>query len=186
MHTGWRMLRPLEALKSHLSPVHKSNLKGKSLHTLTVGIGVVAGLRPMTALAATAWAIKRGRIRIEPTSIVWMFSAGTSKRIAQLAISELIVDKLPFTLSRLRPRPLALRIVTGAICGAAVYGNRGKRPLSHGAILGGMGALAGAIAGTQVRKRVSRDMPDLTAGLLEDVLAAGGSALVMTFAGVAG
>ena len=62
-----------------------------------VGIGLIAGLRPMTALAATAWAIRTGRIRIEPSPFVWVLSAAVSKRIAQLAISELIIDKLPFT-----------------------------------------------------------------------------------------
>ncbi|PYV97597.1 MAG: hypothetical protein DMG89_13780, partial [Acidobacteria bacterium] len=57
---------------------------------LAFSVGVVAGLRPMTALAAMAWAVRRGRIQIEPSPIVvWMLSAGTSKRIAEFAISEL-------------------------------------------------------------------------------------------------
>ena len=83
-------------------------MKNQRVVTLAIGIGVVAGLRPMTALAAMAWAVRRGRIRMGPDPFVWVLSASTSKRIAQLAISELIIDKLPFTLSRLRPKPLAL------------------------------------------------------------------------------
>src|SRR5205809_1280429 len=98
-----------------------TNMKTEQASGLAIGIGVVAGLRPMTALAAMAWAVRRGRIRIAPSPIVRILSAGTSKRIAQLAISELIVDKLPFTPSRLKPKPLTLRIVTGTICGAALY-----------------------------------------------------------------
>src|SRR5439155_30742 len=142
----------------------------------------VVGLRPMTALAAMAWAVRRGRIQIESSPIVvWMLSAGTSKRIAQLAISELIVDKLPFTPSRLKPKPLTLRIVTGTICEAALY-STAKRSIADGAVLGGAGAIAGSVAGYQIRKRLRRDMPDLAVALLEDAVAIGGSALVMTLA----
>jgi uncharacterized membrane protein len=147
-----------------------------------VGIGLIAGLRPMTALAAMAWAVRRGRIQIEPSPFVWMLSASTSKRIAQLAISELIVDKLPFTPSRLNPKPLALRVITGSICGAAVYGSRAKRSFADGAMLGGVGALAGALTGHHTRKRLRRKLPDLVVAILEDAVAVGGSALVVTLA----
>jgi len=73
--------------------------------------------------------------------------------------------------------PLASRIASGAICGAAVCGAV-KRPLAAGALLGGLGAIAGALAGHHVRKSLSRDMPDFATWLLEDALAVGGGALV--------
>jgi uncharacterized membrane protein len=155
------------------------NMKNQNVVTLAIDIGVVAGLRPITALAAMAWAVRRGRIRIEPSAIARIVSAGTSKRITEFAISELIVDKLPFTPSRLKAAPLSLRIVSGAICGAAICHSR-KRSLTDGAVLGGLGALAGAITAYHVRKRLSRDMPDLVVALLEDALAVGGSAVVVT------
>src|SRR5438034_195301 len=121
-------------------------MKTEQASGLAIGIGVVAGLRPMTALAGMAWAVKRGQIRIPPSPFVWMLSAGTSKKIARLAISELIIDKLPFTPSRLRPKPLTLRIVMGTICGAALY-STAKRSIADGAVLGGAGAIAGSVAG---------------------------------------
>ena len=157
-------------------------MKNQNVVTLAIGIGVVAGLRPITALAAMAWAVRRGGIRIEPSPIARIVSAGTSKRIAEFAISELIVDKLPFTPSRLRPKPLALRVITGSICGAALYGTA-KRSIADGAVLGGAGAIAGSVAGYQIRKRLRRDMPDLAVALLADAEAVGGGALVMTLAG---
>jgi uncharacterized membrane protein len=157
-------------------------MKNQNVVTLAIGIGVVAGLRPITALAAMTWAVRRGRIRIEPSPIARIVSAGTSKRIAEFAISELIVDKLPFTPSRLKAAPLSLRIVSGAICGAAICHSR-KRSLTDGAVLGGIGALAGAITGYHVRKRLNRGMPDFAVALLEDALAVGGSAVVVTFGG---
>ena len=94
-------------------------------------------------------------------------------------VTELIADKLPFTPSRLKAAPLISRIVSGAICGATIHGTT-KRPLAEGAVLGGLGALAGAITGYHVRKRLSRDMPDLAVALLEDALAVGGSAVIVT------
>jgi uncharacterized membrane protein len=149
-----------------------------------VGIGLIAGSRPMSALAAVAWGVKRGRIRIGPSPFTRIISANMSKRIAEFAVAELIADKLPFTPNRLKAAPLSLRIVSGAICGAAICRSR-KRSLTDGAVLGGLGALAGAITGYHVRKRLSRDMPDLAVALLEDALAVGGSAVVVTLGGTA-
>ena len=78
--------------------------------------------------------------------------------MADFAVSELIADKLPFTPSRLKAGPLASRIVSGAVCGAAIYGVV-EQPLQEGAVLGGLGAIAGAFAGYHMRKRLSRDIP---------------------------
>ena len=48
----------------------------------------------------------------------------------------------------------------------------------EGALLGGLGAIAGALAGYHVRKRLSRETPDFAVGLLEDALAIGGGAVI--------
>ena len=110
-----------------------------------------------------------------------IISAKASKRITDFAVSELIADKLPFTPSRLKPGPFAARIVSGAVCGAAIY-SVVKRPLKEGAILGGLGAIAGAFAGYHMRRKLSGDMPDLGVALLEDALAIGGGILVTALA----
>ena len=110
-----------------------------------------------------------------------IISAKASKRITDFAVSELIADKLPFTPSRLKPGPFAARIVSGAVCGATIYGVV-KRPLKEGAVLGGIGAIAGAVAGYHMRRKLSGDMPDLGVALLEDALAIGGGILVATLA----
>jgi uncharacterized membrane protein len=144
---------------------------------LAVGIGVVAGLRAFAAPAALTWAAKRRWIRLGNSPFATIISAKASKRITDLAVSELIADKLPFTPSRLKAGPLASRIVSGAVCGATIYGVV-KRPLMEGAILGGVGAIAGAFAGYHMRKRLSRDMPDLGVAALEDALAIGGGVLI--------
>jgi len=145
--------------------------------SLAVGIGALAGLRPMTAPAVIAWAAKRKWIPVGSSPFATIISARASRRITELAIAELIADKLPFTPNRLNAGPLASRIASGAICGAAVCGAV-KRPLAEGALLGGLGAIAGALAGYHVRKRLSRETPDFAVGLLEDALAIGGGAVI--------
>jgi uncharacterized membrane protein len=148
---------------------------------LALGIGVVAGLRTLTAPAVLAWAAKRKLIRFGSSPVVTVISGAASNRITDFAVSELIADKLPFTPSRLKAAPLAARIVSGAVCGATIYGVV-KRPVKEGAVLGGLGAIAGAFAGYHTRKRLRRNMPDLGAALLEDALAIGGGVLITLLA----
>jgi uncharacterized membrane protein len=143
---------------------------------LAIGIGVVAGLRPMSALALIAWGLRRGWIRPGHSPYTRIVSASASKRIAEFAISELIADKLPFTRSRLDVAPLTWRILSGAICGAII---NTKRPPDRGAVLGGLGALAGAATGYHIRRRLGRDMPDLIVALLEDAVALGAGASIV-------
>src|ERR1700730_1371791 len=148
---------------------------------LAVGIGAVAGLRALAAPAGLAWAAKRRWIRLGNLPFATIISAKASKRLTDLAVSELIADKLPFTPSRLKAGPLASRIVSGAVCGATIYGVV-ERPLAEGAVLGGVGAIAGAFAGYHMRKRLRRDMPDVGAAVLEDTLAIGGAVLITALA----
>src|SRR3984893_1382211 len=148
---------------------------------LAVGIGAVAGLRALAAPAGLAWAAKRRWIRLGNLPFATIISAKASKRLTDLAVSELIADKLPFTPSRLKAGPLASRIVSGAVCGATIYGVV-KRPLTEGAVLGGVAAITGAFAGYRMRKRLSRNMPDLGVAVLEDALAIGGGVLITALA----
>ena len=152
-------------------------MKRSYVPALAVGIGAVAGLRALTAPAVLAWAAERRLIRLGSSPFATIISATAAKRITDFAVSELIADKLPFTPSRLKAGPLASRIVSGAVCGATIYGVV-KRPLMEGAVLGGVGAIAGAFAGYHMRKRLSRDMPDLGVAALEDALAIGGGVLI--------
>jgi len=156
-------------------------MKRSYIPALAVGIGAVAGLRTLAAPAVLAWAAKRRSIRLGSSPLATIVSAKASKRITDFAVSELIADKLPFTPSRLNAGPLASRIISGAICGATIYGVV-KRPLTEGAVLGGLGAIAAAFAGYHMRKRLSRDMPDLAVAVLEDALAIGGGVLITALA----
>jgi uncharacterized membrane protein len=155
----------------------RTTVKDSYTLSLSMGIGTMAGLRPMAAPAIIAWAAKQGWIRLGNSPFATIISGRASRRITELAISELIADKLPFTSSRLSAGPLALRIASGAVCGAALCGAV-KKPIANGALLGALGAVAGALAGYHIRKSLSRDMPDFVVGLLEDAFAVSGGALI--------
>ena len=141
----------------------------------------MAGLRPMTAYAIIALALGRGWIRPSNSPLARIVSASALKRIAELAASELIADKLPFTPSRLHAAPLASRAVSGAICGATIHNGR-IRILATGALVGGLAAITAAFIAYHTRRKLSLHLPGFAVGVLEDGLALGGGFVVAAFA----
>jgi uncharacterized membrane protein len=76
-------------------------------------IGVVAGLRAMTAPAVVSWGARLGWLRLEGTWLAFLGAAITPYIMSVLAVGELINDKLPKTPSRKTLVPFAGRILTG-------------------------------------------------------------------------
>jgi uncharacterized membrane protein len=95
------------------------------------------------------------------------------------ALGELIVDKLPFIPPRIQAGALGVRILFGAICGAAICISAGASPM-WGAVLGGLGGIAGAFAGYHYRRRFSLMAPDMLLALIEDLVAVGGGLLLVS------
>src|SRR5438477_2774450 len=91
-----------------------------AIYVLSFLIGMVAGLRSMTAPAAVSWAARLGWLHLENTGLAFLGFAATPYVVSALAIGELINDKLPKTPSRKTPVPFIARIVIGALCGAAL------------------------------------------------------------------
>jgi uncharacterized membrane protein len=144
---------------------------------LAAAIGVVAGLRSLTAPAVICWATREKMIRPLDSLPARIVLARSTKKIAEFAVGELIADKLPGTPNRISPLPLAFRAISGAACGAAVFAASDEPP-KKGAAYGALGAIAGAFAGFYLRKRLSRRFPAFAIALAEDALA------VSTAAGV--
>jgi uncharacterized membrane protein len=155
----------------------RAEMKDSYTLSLVLGIGAVAGMRPMAAPAIIAWAVKQRWLHLGSSPFATIISGRASRRISELAVSELVADKLPFTSSRLNAGPLVTRIASGMVCGAALCGAV-KKPMASGVVLGGLAAIASAFAGYHIRKRLSRDMPDFAAGLLEDAYAITGGVLI--------
>jgi uncharacterized membrane protein len=146
---------------------------------VAAGIGVVAGLRSLTAPAIVSWATREKMIRPFPSVPARMLLASSSKKIAELAVGEFIADKLPSTPNRISPLPLAFRMASGAACGAALF-TAAREPAREGALLGAVGALAGAFAGFYLRKRLTRTFPDFVVAIAEDVLAVAAGAVIVS------
>lgn len=145
---------------------------------LALLIGVVAGLRAMTAPAAIAWAASLGWIDISQTPLAFMGYRWTPWILTVLAIGELITDQLPSTPSRKVPVQFATRMVTGGLSGAAIGAAGGSLVL--GLVAGIVGAIIGTYGGAAVRARLAASLGrDLPAALIEDVVAVVGALLIV-------
>jgi uncharacterized membrane protein len=133
-------------------------------------IGVVAGLRSMTAPASVSWAAYLGRLRLDGTWLAFLGYRLTPWILTLLALGELVADQLPSTPSRTAPLGFGARIVTGALSGAAV-GTAGGTMLG-GAIAGTAGAVVGTLGGHSFRARLTAALGnDRPAALVEDAIA---------------
>jgi uncharacterized membrane protein len=141
---------------------------------LALGIGVVAGLRSLTAPAVVAWAAHFGWIGLAGSPLAFMGSKWTAAVFTVLALVEFVADQLPGTPPRTAAVGLSARIVTGALCGAsfAVAGGTG---LWLGAVAGAIGGIAGAFGGYQARVGLVRALrvPDFVIAIPEDIVAIG-------------
>jgi uncharacterized membrane protein len=144
-------------------------------------IGVVAGLRALTAPAVTCWAAHLGWINLSGSHLAWMASIIAVAIFTLAAIGELINDKLPKTGPRTAPPSIVIRCVMGAICGAALA-IAGTQGVLIGVVLGIVGTLVGTFGGYQVRHQIvgGLKIKDLPIALIEDVIAVGGGLLVVS------
>jgi uncharacterized membrane protein len=143
-------------------------------------IGLFAGLRSLTPPAAVAWAVHLGWLKlVRPLSLIGSLPALII--LSLLAITEIILDKLPNTSSRTAPPGLIARIVIGGFTGACVSVG-GGRSAFVGTGLGVIGGIAGCFGGYQARARLVKSLrqPDFNIALLEDLIAIGGSLFIVS------
>lgn len=148
------------------------------LYVVALLIGVVAGLRAMTAPAAISWAAHLGWLPLQDTPLAFLGFAATPYIFTVLAIVELITDQLPKTPSRTVLMQFGARIVLGGLSGAAIGA-------AHGALVGGLiagvvGAVIGTLGGARVRAALARTFGrDLPAALIEDAVAIVGAVVIV-------
>jgi uncharacterized membrane protein len=149
---------------------------------MAVLIGVVAGLRCLTAPAVVAWAALLHWINLDGTWVSWLGYPLTVTVVSVLAILELLVDKRPATPNRTAGVSFIARMASGAFAGA-VIGTAWAYTWS-GLGAGVIGAVLGTVSGYQVRTRlVVAHGHDLPIALLEDAVAIlGGFAIAATTA----
>jgi len=143
-------------------------------------IGFLTGLRSLTPAAATAWAAHLGWLKLQG----WLADIGSTLGVAiftVLALAELAADKSPRMRNRTARQGLSARIFMGGLTGTCIAGAGGES-LALGAILGGVGGIAGCFAGYHARRRLLQawGKPDYYVAVLEDLVAVGGSVWVVT------
>jgi uncharacterized membrane protein len=142
------------------------------IFVLALAIGIVAGLRSLTAPAVVAWAAHLNWLNLHGSPLAFMASTAAVVIFSVLAFGELIADKLPSTQKRTAPAPLVARIITGGLCGACLCAPTGQ-PLVVGALLGAMGGVIGAFLGYGIRRRLDLYTKDFLVAICEDVVAVG-------------
>ena len=150
------------------------------VYLLAFLIGVVAGLRSLTAPAVVSWGASLGWLHLENTPLAFLGYAATPYILTVLAIVELISDKLPKTPSRKAPPGFIARIVTGALSGAAL--GAADQALISGLLAGVFGAVAGTFGGYNFRTGLVKATggKDLPIALLEDAIAIGGAFIIVS------
>ncbi len=144
-------------------------------------IGCVCGLRSMGGPAVVCWAARFGWLSLDSSKLGFLHNPISLWVFTALAVGELIADKLPSVPARTTPGPLVIRFLVGAMCGTALCLSGGVSFLL-GAVLGGVGAVAGSYAGYHLRRWLTGDkgLPDLAVALAEDVVAIGGGLLIVS------
>lgn len=140
------------------------------LYLLALLIGIVAGLRAMTAPAAVSFAAHYGLLNLSGSWLAFLGYRWTPWIFLVLALGELVTDQLPATPSRKVPVQFGTRILMGAITGGALAVAGGA--LWIGAIIGAIGASIGTLGGAAARARMAAAFgKDRPAALIEDAVA---------------
>lgn len=147
-------LRALEPADPYPTPTPPARVLGRSL-----ALGLATGARSSLGLVPSA--LGSGRSRVVAAAL-------------GLVVSELTVDKLPVTSSRLAPAPLLGRLGLGAV-GAVSLARQHSRGVLGPALVGAVGAVVGSFAGAVFRDVAATRGWTWQAAALED-----GAALALT------
>jgi uncharacterized membrane protein len=139
---------------------------------LALGIGMIAGLRALTAPATVSWAAYLHWIQLSGSHFSFMNSIIAVVILTLAAIAEIVNDKMPKTPARTALPSLVIRLVLGAFAAATLMVGVGGS-IEMGALLGLIGALIGTYGGYYVRTGVVKALhsPDWPIALVEDAIA---------------
>jgi uncharacterized membrane protein len=147
------------------------------IYLLALLLGLIAGLRAMTAPAMVSWAVHLGWLDLGGTWLAFLGNAWVRWVLTILALGELVTDQLPSTPSRTVPVQFGTRIVMGALSGAALGAADGV--IFGGLLAGIVGAVIGTIGGRAFRARLATAFgSDRPAAIIEDAIAIGGALLI--------
>lgn len=138
-------------------------------------IGLSAGSRSMTPLAAVSEAAHGGRLSTDNQAARLLAQPWAAAGSKALAAGELWGDKLPSAPDRIVPLGIAARVITAGLAGAALAPR--KQMLLGGAIAAGA-AVAAAYVTFNLRMKAMKRFGQTPSGLVEDALTVGAAQLV--------
>jgi uncharacterized membrane protein len=152
------------------------------LLTLAFALGVIAGLRALTALMVVSWAARLKWLDLDGTWASFLGGHVAPLLLTVLAAGEFVGDQLPKTPSRTAPLPLLARILSGGFSGAVLGTGSGTSPVRAAAV-GALGAVVGTFGGHAVRTRLVKTLkvPDAAVAIPEDLVAIVGGFLIVAF-----
>src|SRR5260370_21339935 len=112
-------------------------------------IGVIGGLRTMTAPAVVAWAANRHWLNLDNSPLALIGSLGAVLVFTLGALGELVIDKLPSTPNRTRLLVLVVRSVLGGLSAPAIA-VAVAQSIALGIVPGAAAPSAGAVGGAGV------------------------------------
>ena len=133
-------------------------------------IGLVAGQRGITPLAAIAAATRRGEVGSDLPLQGLLKNPVVAAGTAALAAAEMAGDKMKTAPDRIVPVGLAVRAVTAAYAGAALA-PRDRRVL--GAVVAASTAMGSAYLGWRLRRATMRRFGQTVTGFVEDAVVFG-------------
>jgi len=133
----------------------------------SIMMGLVAGSRSMTPLAAVANAARTGKLPKDSGAHDFLASPLVSAGTMALAAYELVGDKQPSAPDRIITPAVVVRTINAAVAGAAVA-PRDKRWL--GAALAGGTAAASAYLSWRLRMRSMQGHSQAVTGFIEDAV----------------
>lgn len=142
-------------------------------------MGLVAGQRAMTPLAAVAVAAARGELPRDNGAPRWLGHPAVVAGALALAAGEMAGDKMKSAPDRIVPPGLAARLVTATIAGAALAPRRQRKAAAAAASLAALGA---SWIGWRARCAAMERHGRVATGALEDA-AVLGSAVALIRAG---
>ncbi|KUI01272.1 hypothetical protein AU190_17750 [Mycolicibacterium acapulense] len=146
---------------------------------LALLIGVIAGLRALTAPAVVSWGALLGWIDVDGKWSEWMAHPITVTVLTIFLLVELVTDQLPKTPSRKTAPQFITRLIMGAFAGAVIGSAYFHTFSALGA--GVIGAVLGTMGGAAARQRFAdlRNGQDRPGAILEDIVAVGGGFLIV-------
>lgn len=138
-------------------------------------IGLVAGQRAMTPLAALATAARRGRLAADAPLAGWLKNPLVAGGAVMLAALEMAGDKMKSAPDRIVPSGIIARSLTAGFAGAALAPS-GKRVA--GGSLAVVTTLGASYVGWRLRCATMRRYGQTATGFAEDALVLGGGLAV--------